>query len=91
MIPPSVTVTGELSWDGHGGSAPGQDAIVVQLPGVAPVPLESANVNFSDNPAGAADADATCRPRWHHRPRPPGKVCIYRVAPVGSSCRHSAR
>ncbi len=78
VIPPSVTVTGEVAWDSHNAeSAVGQDLIVAQLPGVAPVRLVSGSVNFSATSGSVGDADTTCNGTVASPSAPSGKVCVY--------------
>lgn len=76
-IPSGVTVIGEVNWDltTPGGSVP-SDRITVNLPGVAPVALTDATVNFAPGSA-VSDADATCTGSFDAPSAPPGKVCLY--------------
>lgn len=74
VIPSGKTVTGEVIYDGHASSIVQIDRAGVTLPGVAPVPLTSNNVNFA---SGASDNDASCTGSLTAPTAPPGKVCIY--------------
>ena len=47
VIPSGVTVTGTIVWDSHTSGDDSSNAISVDLPGIAPVALTSANVNFA--------------------------------------------
>ena len=58
------------------------DRVGVTLPGVAPVALTDATVNFA---SGASDNDATCTGTVAAPTAPPGKVCIY-CASVNVRC-----
>jgi hypothetical protein len=74
-IPSGVTVTGEILWDSHGPETSGiSDAVAINLPGIAPVPLSDETVNFA---SGAGDNDATCTGTPTNPTAPAGKVCIY--------------
>ncbi len=53
----------------------------VSLPGVAPVALTAATVNFKAGTANATDGDASCTGTANNPTAPPGKVCLY----VGSA------
>jgi hypothetical protein len=74
VIPSGTTVIGQLSYDGHASSAVQTDSVLVDLPGVAPVALTDATVNFARS---ASDNDATCTGTVAAPTAPPGKVCIY--------------
>ncbi len=74
VIPSGITVTGELSWDGHQPTNTGLDSLTVNLSGIAPVPLTHAEVNFATS---GADADPTCSGSATNPTAPAGKVCIY--------------
>ena len=75
-IPTGVTVTGTITYDSHLSGNAWNDIVTVDLPGVAPVALTLADVNFDAN-SGALDADATCTGTAAAPTAPPGKVCIY--------------
>ncbi|MBI5090252.1 MAG: hypothetical protein HZB15_15705, partial [Actinobacteria bacterium] len=77
VIPSGQTVVGEIVYDVSQGSATGSDRIGVNLPGIAPVPLTDATVNFAAN-AGMGEPDPTCTGTATNPTAPPGKVCIYR-------------
>lgn len=76
VIASGQTVTGEIIFDTHGPGNTDSDTIGVDLPGVAPTPLNSSTVNFA-TASGAADADATCAGSVVAPTAPGGKVCIY--------------
>ena len=76
VIPSGQTVTGEIVYDAHEGATALVDSLGVDLPGVAPVPLDAAMVSF-DAASGAADADPTCDGTLNAPTAPPGQVCIY--------------
>ena len=82
VIPSGQTVTGEIGYDTHGGTDASSDALIVNLPGVAPVPLDTLTVNFDPN-SGAADADPTCVGTLEAPTAPTGQVCIYLGASGG--------
>ena len=71
-----MTVTGTITYDSHLSGNAWNDIVTVDLPGVAPVALTLADVNFDAN-SGALDADATCTGTAAAPTAPPGKVCIY--------------
>ena len=74
VIPSGQTVMGEIVFDSHASSIVQSDRVGVQFPGVAPVALTSATVNFA---SGASDNDATCTGTFAAPTAPPGKVCVY--------------
>lgn len=78
-IPSGVTVAGQVIWEHSApGAASGEQALSVDLPGVAPVPLTTATVRFA--PAANVKAgrdDPTCTGAANAPTAPPGKVCIY--------------
>jgi hypothetical protein len=76
VIPSGQTVTGEIMYDTHESSDTSSDNLIVNLPGVAPVPLDATTVNF-DALSGASDADATCVGTVAAPTAPAGQVCIY--------------
>jgi hypothetical protein len=80
VIPSGQTVMGEIMYDTHQGATVNSDRISVSLPGVAPVALTNATVNFA---SGGGDNDATCTGTTTAPTAPPGKVCIYLAAASG--------
>lgn len=77
-IPSGVTVTGEYVLDSHQPTTPfpSSDVFAITLPGVAPVALTPATVNFAaGSPSG--DADPACTGSYGVPTAPRGKVCIY--------------
>jgi len=74
VIPSGTTVVGEITFDGHTPGNTTSDRIGVDLPGVAPVALTTATVNFASL---ANDNDATCTGTFAAPTAPPGKVCLY--------------
>jgi len=78
VIPPDITVTGALVWDSHSLDIDDSDRVSVDLPGVAPTPLTSDDVNFAGSELGnIVDADSTCTGTVGAPTAPAGKVCIY--------------
>jgi hypothetical protein len=74
------TVRGEMLFDTV--MTPNTPTELINLPGVAPVALTSANVAFGAT-SGAQDADPTCTGTLAQPTAPPGKVCIYLGATDG--------
>ena len=75
VIPKGVTVTGTIVWDSHTSGDDSSNAISVDLPGIAPIALNSANVNFASG--DVVDADSSCKGSVDDPTAPAGKVCIY--------------
>jgi hypothetical protein len=76
-IPSGQTVTGEIIYDAQSAGSLITDGLAVNLPGVAPVALDAAHVNFGKL-SGASDADAACDGTdIAHPTAPRGMVCIY--------------
>jgi hypothetical protein len=70
-------VTGEIIYDTQSAGSLTTDGFAVNLPGVAPVALDTLHVNFGQFSL-ASDADATCDGTdFAHPTAPPGMVCIY--------------
>jgi hypothetical protein len=80
-IPSGTTVTGV-----------GNDDVYVdaQLPGVAPVDLTSATVNFAESPGVTTDGDPQCTGTAAAPTAPAGKVCIYRQNSVNLDGLHGS-
>lgn len=79
-LPSGLTVTGAETYHATSGTSTQGGQITVQLPGVAPVALTDANVNFSpDIYSQSTDDDATCTGSASNPTAPPGKVCIYAI------------
>ena len=76
---------GQATWDVSPASFGTQDAFSVELPGVAPVPLTDANVNFAppELVGVTPDTDATCTGTVDNPTAPAGKVCIYIYGATG--------
>lgn len=74
-IPLGQTVTGTF-YERYPNDTAGIASFSVNLPGTAPAPLTSANVNFAPSVIGA-DVDATCTGTVTAPTAPAGKVCIY--------------
>jgi hypothetical protein len=84
-IPSGTTVRGQATWDVSPASSGTQDGFSVALPGIAPVPLTDANVNFAP-PAligVTPDTDAACTGTVENPTAPAGKVCIYIYGAIG--------
>ncbi len=78
VIPSGVTVSGFVSWDHTTVVQGSNDAFSVEMPGRAPVPLTSSNINFaSDADSATIDDDVTCTGSEANPTAPPGKVCLY--------------
>jgi len=75
VIPSGTTVRGEIHHDLHQPPNAVGDMLVVSLPGVAPVALTSATVNFGT--PGTMDRDPSCTGTVQVPTAPPGKVCLY--------------
>ncbi|MEI7780223.1 MAG: hypothetical protein WCJ42_12470, partial [Actinomycetes bacterium] len=80
-IPSGVTVTGEIDFDSQLAGSAVSDGIGVNLPGIAPLDLDTTHVNFGAS-SGAADQDAACLGNVIAPTAPAGKVCIY-FTPAG--------
>jgi hypothetical protein len=83
-IPAGVTVTGRI-YQQSVATAVGQLFVInVNLPGIAPVPLDDAHVNFAaDNSTNTTDDDKTCVGTFSNPSAPPGTVCIYLGNQIG--------
>jgi hypothetical protein len=75
VIPSGTTVAGVFDVFHQSGS-PSGGSTTVQLPGVAPTPLTSADVN-SKLSAYANDGDSSCTGSYDAPTAPAGKVCLY--------------
>ena len=77
-IPSGLTVSGLLTFDAATTGDTGSDYLQVDLPGLAPVALTDANVNFGpDAFAATIDDDASCTGTYTAPTAPAGKVCLY--------------
>jgi hypothetical protein len=85
VIPSGTTVKGQATWDVSPASLGTADAFSVELPGVAPVPLTDATVNFAPPEliGVTPDTDATCTGTVANPTAPAGKVCIYIYGATG--------
>lgn len=79
-IPSGRSVTGTIIYDSQETTNTSTDAVGVDLPGIAPVPLTA--VNFSAS-SSAGDGDATCTGSVNAPTAPAGKVCLYRLSSGG--------
>ena len=76
-IPSGMTVTGEGVFDGAIVADNADHQFDVELPGRAPVALNSNNVNFAPDSGTADDEDPTCTGSSSAPTALAGKVCIY--------------
>ena len=76
VIPSGTTVIGSIVYDTPAGTKTESDAVGVDLPGVASVPLTDATVNLAAF-SGVTNPDPTCTGTAQAPTAPSGKVCIY--------------
>lgn len=78
VIPPGVTVTGNVVWDENVIQDNAHTLFYTALPAKAPAGLSLADVNFASDASGVTiDDDPTCAGTSSAPTAPPGKVCIF--------------
>ena len=84
VIPSGTTVTGNVGWQFRSGADNQLHNFAVPLPGTAPVPLTTTDVNFSLSGAPTSDDDLQCTGTAEVPTAPAGKLCLYLYGSVGA-------